>query len=176
MAKTGEPLDCLPVTTRANRVFRTSVAALVLATATPLAGCWQGNSAATYVQSTQGATGDGVEKNTDNGQAGVRGALIVAKDGNFSVIATLVNKTNAPERLAAVIVGETLLPTDITIPAGGTVQVGHSDAEDHIFGSGLTTLPSAFVPVSFEFGTNGPISTQLLVRAPEGYWEGVRVK
>ena len=176
MANSGEPLHCLTVTMRANRVFRTAFAAVVLATTAAFAGCWQGNSAATYVQSTQGGTGDGVEKNTDNGQAGVRGALIVAEDGNFSVIATLVNKTNQDERLTAVIVGDSLLPTDITIPAGGTVQVGHSDAGEHIFGTGLATLPSAFVPVSFEFGTNGPVAAQLLVRAPEGYWQGVRVK
>ena len=36
------------MTTRANRVFSTSIVAVVLAATASLAGCWQGNSAATY--------------------------------------------------------------------------------------------------------------------------------
>lgn len=149
---------------------------LVAASSATLAGCWQGNSAATYVQSTQGATGDGVEKNTDNGLVGVRGALVVAKDGDFSVIVTLVNESADDERLIGVAIGDSVINTDITIPAGGTVPLGHTNAEQHIFGTGLQARPSAFVPAQFAFETNGSITAQLLVRAPDGYWEGVRVK
>ncbi|MEY5145345.1 MAG: hypothetical protein RL745_714 [Actinomycetota bacterium] len=162
---------------RVHSALRTAFAGpLVISVAIGLAGCWQGNTAATYVQSTQGATGDGVEKNSENGQVGVRGALIVAQDGNFSVIATLVNKSAQPERLVSVAVGDIIINTDITIPASGTAQVGHSTAKERIFGTGLLTLPSAFVPVQFQFGTHGPVTAALLVRAPEGYWKGIPVK
>lgn len=141
-----------------------------------LAGCWQGNNAATYVQSTQGATGDGVEKDTDNGLAGVRGAVLVAKDGNFSVVAILVNKSDQDDSLVGVGVADAVVRGNIAIPAGGTVAVGGPGNPIHIFGKGLKVNPSAFVRVVFAFASGESVTTTLLVRSPEGYWAGTPVK
>ena len=141
-----------------------------------LAACGQGNGAATYVQATQGATGDGVEQSSANGLLGIRGAVVVAKDGNFSIVTTLVNNGMENDALVAVGVGTGATSVHIDIPAGRTVSVGQIGAPEHIFGTGLMSKPSAFVPVTFVFAKGGDITAKLLVRSPDGYWAGIRVK
>ena len=162
------------LTTRKENAQRSLMAACLLVTASlGLAGCWQGQNAGTYQQAAQGATGDGVEKNSSDGSVGIRGAVIVAKDGKVAVVVTLVNRSAVMDGLVAVRVPGTDLGdlmTPIPVMPLSTTAVGQANSTVRIIGSGLEGVGSQFVPVEFVFNTGGVIAAKLLVRAPEGIW------
>ena len=174
-------VDLVTVNTRvtsrkANSQRSLKTACLLLTASLGLAGCWQGQNAGTYQQAAQGATGDGVEKNSTDGSVGIRGAVLVAKDGKVAVVVTLVNRSAAPDSLVAVRVPGTDL-NNLVVPVPvmphSTTPVGQSDSRLRLLGTGLQGVGSQFVPVEFVFNTGGVIAAKLLVRAPEGIWADI---
>ena len=150
--------------------------AIVLAATLATAGCWQGQSAATYQQATLGATGDGVEKDSADRTVGVRGALLVSDGQHLAVVVTLVNHGQTPDALTAVRIQGTAfgdLETPIPVMPGQTTSVGQKNSQVHILGSGLSSAGSKFVDVQFVFRNGGVIDAKLLVRANEGIWADI---
>ena len=151
------------------------MAAAVLCLTAPLglAGCWQGQNAATYEQAALGATGDGVEVDSADKSVGIRGAVLVSNGSSFSVVATLVNHGAGTDSLRGVDVegGEVRQPEGgIAVLPDSTMAVGQANSEHFIFGSGLSAAGSRFVRTRFVFEKGGIIETSLLVRANEGMW------
>lgn len=151
------------------------MAAVMLCLTAPLAlaGCWQGQNAATYEQAALGATGDGVEVDSDDKSVGIRGAVLVSNGSNFSVVATLVNHGASTDSLLQVDVegGEVRQPDGgiAVLPDSATV-IGQANAKHFIFGAGLSAAGSRFVRARFVFEKGGIIETSLLVRANDGMW------
>lgn len=165
--------------TRRSRFVSATVAVfLMTGAASTLSGCWQGQNAGTYQQSTLGATGDGVEADTANKSMGIRGAIIIADDNQFSVVVTLVNRSTQDDGLVSVEIPgaavDAINPPLLVMP-NSTLTIGQVNSEVKIFGTGLTSEGNGFVPVRFTFANGGVITTRLLVRAPEGIWTGIPV-
>lgn len=161
---------------RRLRVLNAAGAALLLAFAASASGCWQGQSAATYQQAAQGATGDGVEKDSADRTVGIRGALLVSDGQRLAVVVTLVNHADTADALTAVRIEGTAfgdLETAIPVMPGQTTSVGQRNSQLHIVGSGLSSAGSRFVPVQFVFRNGGIIDAELLVRANEGIWADI---
>lgn len=165
--------------TRRSRLAKATVT-LVLTTgcAVALSGCWQGQNAGTYQQSTLGATGDGVEADTADKSMGIRGAIIIANDNQFSVVATLVNRSTQDDGLVSVQIPgaqvNAINPPLLVMP-NSTLTLGQANSDVKVFGTGVTSEGNGFVPVRFTFANGGVITTRLLVRAPEGIWAGIPV-
>lgn len=161
--------------TRTGRSWTARAAGFVLFLVAPgaLAGCWQGQNAATYQQATLGATGDGVEIDTADKSVGIRGAVVVSNGSTFSVVATLVNHSDHIDYLQGVGIegAEVSQPArPIAVQPGGTTTIGQANASEFVFGSGLASQGSRFVNTRFVFRNGGIITTRLLVRAHEGMW------
>ena len=172
MELTVQPNQFARTTTRA----RTFSMAILLTAALATAGCWQGQSAATYQQATLGATGDGVEKDSADRTVGVRGALLVSDGQRLAVVVTLVNHSEEPDALVAVAIEGTSfgeLQTPIPVMPGQTTSIGQKNSALHILGSGLSSAGSRFVDVQFVFRNGGVIDTTLLIRANEGIWADI---
>lgn len=157
----------------------TAALAVAVLSVLPTAGCYQGFD---NTVNTQGPTGNG----TDFGlPADVEPALqtllvqdatiVAAAEGGrtASVIFTIVNEGERPEALRAVRVGTTnatIRTAPITIPSGGSVQVG-GPSEHQVIVTGLNIPAGSYAPLAMEFQTAGTATAEVAVVPAVGYYE-----
>ncbi len=158
-----------------TRIRRTAAAALMTVALVPsLAGCWQGQNAATLSLE---AAGNGAQ--ATSGDVQINGATLVTgpQGGSATLIGTLLNTGTEPDALVGISTDPASVTTYIT---GGKIELLPSvsvglgwDSEHFVNTYGKDLVPSQFVAVTLTFERAGRMTFQALTVPPTGIYEGI---
>ena len=163
------------MTTR-KRFAGAGMAALLLAAAPLLGGCWQGKAATTTVQATQ-PTGNGTSVAV--GAVRVENATVV-KDvagPNASLLVSLFNTGEQEDALVAVEVNglpATVNPAGAPLPTGGTTGVSYGFPGTNTISFTTDAEVSTYVPVLMQFRNAGVVEFDALIVPRAGYYAEVK--
>ena len=92
--------------------------------------------------------------------------VVSATDGSGRLISGLSNNDNAEEDVLTGVSGpaaEVEFPTEVTIPAGGFVQLADADVSEAIVVTGEEVDPGGHVELTFEFQNAEPVTVDVTV-------------
>ena len=164
-----------PLTSRTSRTV--AVAALCLATASLITGCWNGPNAQTTQQASM---------NSGNGTQATLGALrienatvVVGEDGKASLIMSVFNNGDSVDNLAGATVNglPAVIPENAELLPRGFQSYGYGvegkPPTDFLAVEGLEVPPSSYVPVTLSFVSAGAVEMSVLTVPPVGIYAGL---
>ena len=163
------------IAVRRRLARRLALVATVVAVTPLLAGCWQGFSAGTTMQSSMNS-GNGTQEIV--GSLRVENATIVRNEaGRASLVMAVFNQGDAPDTLAGVSIdGQPLTVPPVVIEPGSFATFGYgaegAPAEHFLLVESLATPAGSYSSVSLAFTTNGITEFTSLVVPDVGYYAG----
>ncbi|MFM9136419.1 MAG: hypothetical protein ACKOT0_13465 [bacterium] len=161
-----------------SRAVRTAaVAAVCVATATLVAGCWNGTNAQTTQQATMNS-GNGTQATL--GPLRIENATVVlGEDGTGSLIMSVFNNGETADNLAGATVNglPAAIPEGSELLPGGFRAYGYgvegAPPAEFIVVAGLDVPPSTYVPVTLSFVNAGAVEMSVLTVPPAGIYAGL---
>ncbi len=154
-----------------------AVAALCVATASLVAGCWNGSNAQTTQQASM---------NSGNGTQATLGPLrienatvVVGEDGKASLIMSVFNNGDSVDNLAGATVNglPAAIPEQAELLPGGFQSYGYgvegNPPVDFLAVEGLDVPSSSYVPVTLSFVNAGAVEMSVLTVPPVGIYAGL---
>lgn len=155
------------------KLFSLIIAALLIA------GCGVGPNAFT---NQQGPTGDGTYEEVNNVYA-QNVVIVVNKNSDATLVATLINNSDEVDSLIDVVVGN---PTPsvinfspqkpLELPIGQRVNLGNSPESAHVDLLNFPVKTSSYVSVTLVFEKAGALPMNVLTVAPTDIYEGLGPK
>lgn len=154
---------------------RVALAAVVVALAPMLTGCWQGFSAGTILQNSMNS-GNGTQEIL--GSLRIENATIVRNDaGRASLIMSIFNQGDAPDTLTAVSIdGQPVAVPSVTVEPGDFATFGYGaeggPLENPLLVDAFPIPTGSYSTVSLAFTINGTTEFSSLVVPDVGYYAG----
>lgn len=160
---------------RKRHTRRLALAAIVIAAAPMLAGCWQGFGASTTMQNSMNS-GNGTQEIL--GSLRIENATVVRDDaGRASLVMAVFNQGDAPDTLtSATVDGQQVVVAPVTVEPGSFATFGYGaeggPIENPLIVEALPTPAGSYSTVALTFSTNGMTDFTSLVVPDVGYYAG----
>ena len=160
---------------RHRRARRVALAAVVVALAPMLTGCWQGFDASTTMQNSMNS-GNGTQEIL--GSLRIENATIVRNDaGRASLVMAVFNQGDAPDTLIAVSInGQPLAVPSVSVEPGDFATFGYgaegAPLENPLIVDAFPIPTGSYSTVSLAFSINGLTEFTSLVVPDVGYYAG----
>jgi len=151
----------------------------LLLTALFITGCGAGPNAFT---SQQGPTGDGTYQQINNVYA-QNVVIVVDKDLNATLVATLINNSGQPDALIDVVISNpspqqiNFTPAKpIALPMEQRVNLGNTSESPHVDFLNFAAKSSSYVSITLVFEKAGSLPMNVLTVEPTDIYEGITPK